>query len=187
MTPLKKKCNPPTALVDMDGTVYNFHDTMNRDLKSLLGKTRVSKNVRWKIGELIRRQDGWFRELKPLPLGFKIVSLLRHLGYDIMVLTKGNTRVKNCWSEKAEWCSNHMPFAKVTITEDKGLVYGRVLVDDWPAYIERWKKWRPRGIVIVPAQPWNRHMKGDGIYRVRHAADLAKLKPILAAQARRVP
>jgi 5'-nucleotidase len=30
-----------------------------------------------------------------------------------------------------------------------------VLVDDWPEYIHRWLTWRPRGLVIVPAQPWN--------------------------------
>lgn len=177
----------PIALVDMDGTVCNFHDTMEHDLHALLGRTRVPKDVRWKIGLLIRSQEGWFQNLKPIPLGFKIVGLLRSLGYDIMVLTKGNTKIKSCWSEKAMWCTKHMPFAKVTITEDKGLVYGRVLVDDWVPYIERWKKWRPRGIVIVPAQPWNRNVKGDGIYRVRHAADLARLKPILAAQAVRPP
>jgi len=44
---------------------------------------------------------------------------------------------------------------QVTLTEDKGLVYGKVLVDDWPPYIERWLTWRPRGLVIMPARRWN--------------------------------
>ena len=34
-------------------------------------------------------------------------------------------------------------------------MYGKVLVDDWPEYISRWLKWRPRGLVIMPASQSN--------------------------------
>jgi hypothetical protein len=43
----------------------------------------------------------------------------------------------------------------VTITHDKGLVYGAVLVDDWPDYILKWLEHRPRGLVIMPAHDHN--------------------------------
>ena len=60
------------------------------------------------------------------------------------------------WGEKLEWCRLHLPEdVQVTLTEDKGLVYGRVLVDDWPPYVLRWLEWRKRGLVIMPAREWN--------------------------------
>lgn len=37
----------------------------------------------------------------------------------------------------------------------KGLVYGAILVDDWPEYVERWLKHRPRGLVVMPASSNN--------------------------------
>ena len=39
---------------------------------------------------------------------------------------------------EAQWCQHHLPGVPVTITMDKGLVYGKVLVDDYPPYVERW-------------------------------------------------
>lgn len=41
------------------------------------------------------------------------------------------------------------------ITRDKSGEYGKVLVDDYPDYIEGWFKWRPRGLVIMPASSSN--------------------------------
>jgi hypothetical protein len=43
----------------------------------------------------------------------------------------------------------------VTITHDKGIVYGAVLVDDWPEYVTSWLEHRPRGLVIMPAHNHN--------------------------------
>jgi hypothetical protein len=57
--------------------------------------------------------------------------------------------------EKFDWCRRHVPKLPVIMAEEKGLVFGDVLVDDWPAYIARWLCWQPRGLVIAPAQPWN--------------------------------
>lgn len=60
--------------------------------------------------------------------------------------------------EKVEWCHKNLPMEKgisVSLVENKGLVYGRVLVDDYPPYVESWLKWRPRGLVIMPAHDHN--------------------------------
>jgi len=40
-------------------------------------------------------------------------------------------------------------------SQKKSLVYGKVLVDDWPDYYLPWLGVRPRGLVTVPAHPWN--------------------------------
>lgn len=53
----------------------------------------------------------------------------------------------------------------ITITRDKGLVYGKVLVDDYPGYIERWLKWRKNGLVIMPASKSNKDFKHEQVIR----------------------
>lgn len=37
----------------------------------------------------------------------------------------------------------------------KGLVYGSVLVDDWPPYVYRWLRWRKAGWCVMPTKEWN--------------------------------
>jgi hypothetical protein len=32
-------------------------------------------------------------------------------------------------------------------------------------YIERWLTWRPRGLVIMPAQPWNEDFRHSNVLR----------------------
>ena len=72
---------------------------------------------------------------------------------------------------------------KITMTEDKGLVYGKILVDDFPEYIERWLQWRPRGLVIMPAHEHNEQFKHPNIIRYRGDEDfdfvMSNLKIIL--------
>lgn len=105
--------------------------------------------------KLIQRQAGFWRDLEPLPLGFEVIEELRGLNFAIHVLTKGPKTTINAWSEKKEWCDKHLPDATVTIAGDKSLVYGRVLVDDWPPYFQKWLVTRPRGLVVCVAHPWN--------------------------------
>ena len=44
----------------------------------------------------------------------------------------------------------------IHITQDKSVHYGKVLVDDYPGYIEAWLEHRPRGLVIMPAHDHNK-------------------------------
>ena len=46
--------------------------------------------------------------------------------------------------------------ADIAITRDKGLVYGTVLIDDYPEYIKRWLEWRPRSLVVMPQHDYNK-------------------------------
>jgi 5'-nucleotidase len=169
------------ALVDMDGTVCDYHGTLERDIRELGSDVdKLSPETREKLGILIRNQPGWYRRLPPIELGLDIVELLRGSGFSIMVLTKGNTRRNlNAWTEKVQWVAEHMPYAKVTVTEDKGLVYGKILVDNFKPYVERWLQWRPRGLVILPNQPWNQDCTGPNITRISSDSDLRKLFPLL--------
>jgi len=150
------------GLIDMDGTLCDYQGALARDLEALRAPNeppvadgddtpawlRARENV-------VRRQPGWWRNLSQLQLGFDVLAELRALSFEIHVLTKGPLSTPSAWTEKLEWCQQHLPGVPVTITMDKGLVYGKVLVDDYPPYVERWLTWRPRGLVVLPAQPWN--------------------------------
>lgn len=148
------------ALIDMDGTLCDYQGALTRDLEALRspGDPEVADDdAPWLRARetVIRRRPGWWRELPRLQLGFDILAELQALRFEIHVLTKGPLSTPRAWTEKLEWCQLHLPGVPVTITMDKGLVYGKVLVDDYPPYVERWLEWRPRGLVILPAQPWN--------------------------------
>ena len=150
------------ALVDLDGTLADYDGAMERDLQPLLTPGEEYSRAYRRLPHmqarvnLIRAQAGWWKKLEKLETGFQILDLLRKYKFSLNILTKGPSKTINAWTEKVRWCQCHVPDAAITITQDKGLVYGKVLVDDWPPYVEAWLKWRPRGLVIMPAQVWNR-------------------------------
>jgi hypothetical protein len=91
---------------------------------------------------------------------------MKEIGFKPHILTKGPYKATRAWSEKYEWCKQNVPNVSVTITEDKGLVYGKVLFDDWPPYIQRWLKWRPRGFVLMLEHPYNSGFEHPQVIRV---------------------
>lgn len=147
------------GLVDMDGTLCDYDGTMTRDLAALRGpgEPPATGDEGWLRAReaMIRRQPGWWRGLPRFQLGFDVLAELQARQFEVHVLTKAPASTPSAWSEKLEWCQQHLPGVPVTMTMDKGLVYGKVLVDDWPPYVERWLAWRPRGLVIVPAHAYN--------------------------------
>ena len=166
------------ALIDMDGTVADYHNALEGDLNRILGadRSKVSPETSENIERLIKGQPGWWRELEPIKLGLDIVQTLKDVGFKIMVLTKGPVYSKNAWTEKVEWCAEHLPFADVTITHQKNLVYGKILVDDWPPYINKWLEWRPRGMVIMPNHPWNKGFNHPNVCRVSDINEVVQLR-----------
>ncbi len=182
MTDVKDTRSPDNiALLDLDGTVADWHGALDRDLKNLLGTEceRLSPEALDRVKHLIRRQSGWYRNLKPIPLGMQIEKTLREIGFTIMVATKAKTHTPNAWTEKAEWCMEHLPHAQVTISEDKTQIYGKILVDDYPKFADPWLKHRPRGIVIMPDQEWNQDYEHPRVHRVKTAKDVIALSSVL--------
>lgn len=152
------------ALFDLDGTLADYETRMRRDLRKVqapddptyaLHDRRAPKYFGVRL-DLIKAQTGWWLSLPKLPLGFDILRLAQELGFQVQVLTMGPHNTASAWAEKVQWCHRHIGRAvKVTVTEDKTLVYGKVLVDDTPRYMLDWLAQHPGGWGIVPAQPSN--------------------------------
>lgn len=191
--------SPAVALLDMDGTVANYDGTMAEAMERL----RSPDEPTWTPGgevppwmearsRLVATQPGFWRNLPKLQAGFDIANALAALDFEVHVLTKGPSRKSIAWTEKKDWCDEHLPSALVTITEAKRLVYGKVLVDDWPPYFTEWLHHRPRGVVVVPAQPWNvmaEDLAPANIFRYDALAEDAHIQlfRILRAVRARVP
>jgi len=178
------------ALFDLDSTLCDYSKSMAKEYNEILSPGEepfkdFRKNLPSYIENrirLIRNQPGWWRNMEKFQLGFDILEIAKKLDYDIFILTKAPKRHKNAWTEKVEWCKIHVPEAQITITDKKGLIYGKVLVDDYPPYIEEWLEHRPRGLVILPAQTWNKDFSHPNVIRydgtnldlVKKAMEIAK-------------
>lgn len=181
------------ALVDMDGTVVDLDLAMKAGLESI----RSPEEPVFEHGDdlpawmdarrhLLMTQPGFWRNLPRYEPGFEIVKILEEEGFLLHILTKGPSKKLAAWTEKVEWCREHIPQAEVTVTENKSHYYGKLLVDDWAPYFMGWLRHRPRGLVIVPAQPWNVDVEskhpniirytGDNRKRVREAIRTAKYR-----------
>ena len=151
------------ALFDLDGTLADYDTQMRADFSRLCspGEPHIANpsasELPWVCArtKLIRRQPGWWEKLPRFQLGFDILEIARELDFENHVLTKGPDTTESAWTEKKTWCTREVPDLAITITQKKSLMYGKVLSDDWPGYYLPWLKVRPRGLVVVPAQPWN--------------------------------
>lgn len=165
------------ALFDLDGTLADYDGQLLKDLKKIASPHEPPidgvKDIH-RVGgyiedrrHMITSQVGWWLNLKKFQLGFDILELCKKIGFDNVVLTKGPSTKFSAWSEKVEWSNKHLKdYVKgVTITNDKGLIYGWVLVDDYPDYIKSWLKHRPRGLVIMPAHLYNEDYKHPNVIR----------------------
>jgi FMN phosphatase YigB (HAD superfamily) len=179
------------GLFDLDGTLADYDSQMKTDYDRIKSQEERAygsyprdsepAHVRERI-RLIRNQRGWWENLPEFKLGFDILNVAVGLGFNIHALTKSPESSPNAWVEKFLWFQKHVrpkaPDAKITITQDKGLVYGTFLVDDWPEYIERWLEHRPRGIVIMPAHHWNQNFSNKQVIRY-DGSDIDQVKKVL--------
>lgn len=153
------------CLVDLDGTLVSYEKKLLQDLKRLASPkepplTRPPRDdapdyLRAR-SDLIRANSNWWATLPKLKLGMDMWYLAGELGFRRVILTQGPKRNPSAWKGKKIWIDNNLGNeTDVIITRDKGLVYGKVLVDDWPEYVEKWLKWRPRGLAIMPSSKYN--------------------------------
>lgn len=155
------------ALFDMDGSLADYEGAMFRDLEALRspGEPVITGENLWELEKhthlrermaLIKRQPEWWLNLAPIPAGMTVLRLCEQLGFEVHILTKGPKKHSNAWDEKVRWCQRYIEAdVDIHVTSDKGLVYGKLLYDDYPAYMQRWLRHRPRGLGIMPVTPHN--------------------------------
>lgn len=162
------------ALFDMDGTLCDYDGEMYKELekrklpseKSFYPPIRdnAPSYVRARVRDIMLNKD-WWANLPRFRLGWDVLEEAKSLNYKIMILTKCSKSNPDGWAGKIEWMKKHLPNTDITITTDKSLVYGRVLVDDYPPYVQRWLEHRPRGIAIMPANRGNKDFKHVQVIR----------------------
>lgn len=190
--------NTKIALFDMDGTLADFVKGMEVAMRPL-----QSTDEQWDYDNysqdqepsymrarrrLVKQQPGFWRELPAYEPGFTLLYMALEIGFHITVFTKVPLGQPQAAAEKIEWCKRHLDpiigagnydMAQVS---NKGFTYGRLLVDDWPAYIEPWLQHRPRGQVIMPAHAYNTHYKREGQvlrFATENLGDLAAARQVM--------
>jgi hypothetical protein len=164
------------CLIDMDDTLYDYAGQLRRDLEALqspsdplLPEDLFSDPEPWlrRRIDVIRRQPGWWLNLPRLKLGWDIYEVAVQIGYTVEILSKGPFRNARAWAEKVERVQQDFgsEVAINLVGRTKCRTYGRVLVDDYPPYALDWLKFRPRGLVIMPAQPYNEGINHSNIIR----------------------
>lgn len=169
------KPSEPIALFDLDATLADFNQAMDAEMGKLAGpdetpamwngpRDTMPEHMKARRS-LIKKSPGFWENLPRVEAGFEVYGLVKSLGFEKHILTKGPDRSTNAWTEKVHWCQQHVPDAAITISQDKGLVYGRILCDDWPAYVMRWLEWRPRGLVVMLDWPHNQGFSHPNVFR----------------------
>ena len=182
------------ALFDMDGTLCDYEKSLlekleefrspNEPIWSSPVKDDAPEYIK-RRADMIRHSEEWWTNLPKLQLGWDVLGIAKELGYKIMILTQGPKANPFSWSGKKMWIDKHLgQDVDLTITRDKGLVYGRVLVDDFPKYIERWLTWRTRGVVIMPANDSNLNFSHSQVTRY-NGSNLEEVRAMLTKARRR--
>lgn len=151
------------ALFDMDGTLCDYESHMLGFLESIKSPDEISYQPHFgrvpdyiqRRKDLISSSEEFWSEMPKFQLGFDVLKISRELGFRNMILTQAPRNKPKALSGKRMWLEKNLPDLDFTMTRDKGLVYGKVLVDDFPPYIEKWLEWRKNGVVIMPAGKHN--------------------------------
>lgn len=170
----------PIALFDMDGTLCDYEGAIRRDYDYQKGpgdpdyspNNKEIPHLRRRV-DFIRSKPGWWLNLETLQLGFDVLEILEKY-YDIHIASKGPRNCQNSWTEKLLWVQKHIPDVTTHITQDKSLIYGDILVDDYPPYLEAWLERHTNGIGIMPIHYYNKDFKHESV--IPYDGDKEKLE-----------
>ena len=161
----KDEIEKPIALFDLDSTLVDYEGGLLSDLESLRSPDEPKittlfrdKEEQWLKNriDIIRKDADWWKNLRPFKTGMIVHNLAKSLGFRIFICTQGPRTNADAWKGKVQWVRDNLPpDTDIVVTRDKGIIYGKVLVDDFPEYVEKWLNHRPRGFVIMPAHPYN--------------------------------
>lgn len=162
------------ALFDMDGTLFDFDLALKEGLDKIRSPGEPDVKIHFNDNpdyvknriSLIMGYESWWENLPKLKLGWDILEIVKTLDYQVHILTQSPKKNPAAWSGKKKCIDKNLgEDFDVTLTRNKGLVYGKVLVDDYPEYIEKWLAWRKRGLVIMPANDYNKNYSNSQVIR----------------------
>ena len=165
------------ALLDMDGSLADFETRMHERLRTMSAPEETfipdpedfEKVPPWikERQRAIKKERGFWRTLDPIPFGMDLYQAFGRWGYQRMVLTKAPWKNHPAWTEKVQWCAEHIPdVEQVTITtHNKGLHFGDVLYDDYLPYIRAWLNRHPTGKVLMLDSPYNKGVTHPQVLR----------------------
>lgn len=179
------------ALFDSDGTLFDYNKAMLQRLQNLQSPEEgplttvprgddVPSYLRARMN-LISASKEWWAKIPKLDLGFNVLYTCQGMEFRCIILTQGPKWNPEAWAGKKMLIDANLgKNFDITITRDKSLVYGKVLVDDYPPYIEAWLKWRPRGLVIMPGNENNKDFTHPQVIRYGGDSDWPKVHGALA-------
>ena len=185
----------PIALLDLGGTLCDCSASLRDGLALLAGPNDPTEGESAEVAaanlearrRLVMGAPGFWRDLPPLAAGFELLELVREQGFSVHVVTKGPHDVPDAWADKVRWCRRHLPDVPVVVTDSKTLVFGHVLIDDWPPYVHDWQRQWPEALAVVPVHPWNhdlpvgaRVLRYDGANRPQVREALRELRAQIA-------
>jgi 5'(3')-deoxyribonucleotidase len=182
------------ALFDMDGTLCDYSKSIKQEYDKIKSKndqeyrdydSNMPIHLKNRL-DMIRSIPGWWEKLEKIKLGFEILDLAKKLGFEIYILTKAPDNIPISWTEKVRWVRKHTKNTKIIMSQDKGVVYGKFLVDDYPPYAKRWLNARKRGIVIMPEHYYNKDFSHPRVIKT-NGKNLSKIKKALEIVKKRIP
>jgi 5'-nucleotidase len=194
MTDIPERAHDRVFLFDMDSSLADFEHSLTEKLAKMMSPIE-QQGIDWsqftpddstrpdwlKARErAIKKEPGFWSELPTIEFGMQLFELAGTLNYRRMILTKGPRKNSLAWKEKIDWCMTHIPDVEdLAICTDKGLVYGKVLYDDYPPYVMRWLEWRPRGRVLMLDATHNQGFEHPRVFRCYRRPLSEQLEPIL--------
>lgn len=137
MTDITARPDRPTIFVDMDGVLADF----DSGYEQRFGKrpSKMDDNVDW---GLVRRTEGFYRDLPPMPDIYELWSYLKPL--NPIILTGVPSSVAEAPANKRQWVDRMFGEDQPMITclsKNKSLHIrqrGDVIIDDWEKYRHVW-------------------------------------------------
>lgn len=162
------------GLFDLDGSLADYELSLREHLQLIASPGEGDFDDLWDESKpwlkarikMIKSLPNWWRNLHPISNGMAIYTIAREMGFDCQVLTKGPKGLPTAWKEKVEWCQEWLhDGVDIHIVSDKKVVYGKFLYDDYPDYMLRWLKHRPRGLGIMPVTPQNQDFQHPNVIK----------------------
>lgn len=157
------------ALVDLDGCLVRYDDTMIPLLKKMESpqeKGLYDYSDCWLLQDkfphieermsLIMSKQGFWTGLAPYESGLRLYDeLIKH--FKVYILTKAVRKCSLSWKEKVDWLHKWigLKLDEIMVVTNKEQVMGDLLYDDLPENGHKWLKNNPKGRVLMPIRRYN--------------------------------